>query len=132
LFAVIGLVAISGCKAEWSIHKAPDGYAIIRDGILTAPRNIPPIHNELEFAIIGVDGGPVERERVPPFVDEPPGVLVVTGTHRLRSIVGPPWRGPGYHSKDITFQVTVENRKVYFLEGDKDGMPILVEEHPNN
>lgn len=119
-------MVLCGCGVA---AKAPDGYGVVREHIVFAPRNIPPIKSELDFTILEVDGAPARREIPPPFVDMQPGVFVSAGSHRFKAKVAPHLLPPGYKPRDVTFDATVQSGRVYFLV-DKDGGPILVEDHP--
>ena len=123
-----GVVSLVGCRQEWSIHKAPDGFAVVREHVIFAPRNIPPARSELDFTIITVDGAAVVRERPPPFVDLEPGALVAAGIHRFTARVAPHLLPPGYRPYEVSFMAAVEGGKIYFLV-DREKMPVLVEEH---
>ena len=122
------LLLLVGCGWEWSIHKAPEGFGVVREHIVFAPRNIPPVRSELDFTIFEIDGAPVAREVPPPFVDIQPGALVPIGNHHFRARVAPHRLPPGYPGREVSFDASVESGKVYFLV-DKNGMPVLVEEY---
>jgi hypothetical protein len=128
VFIVAGILPLIGCAQEASIHKAPDGFAIVREHVVFNPHNIPPIRSELDYTIVEVDGAPVTRETPPPWVDMQPGALVSAGTHHFEARVQPHRLPLGYQPKDVSFAATVESGKVYFLVGDKDDIPVLVEE----
>ena len=72
------VVSIS-CTKEWNRHKAPNGFSVVREHVISAPHNIPPILSELDFTIIEVDGAQVNREIPPPFVDIQAGALIPAG-----------------------------------------------------
>jgi len=130
LFGIPSLIFV-GRRLEWSIHKAPYGFAVIREHTVYGPLNVPPVISSLDFTIDGVDGGGVSREWLPPYpwLDEPSGVLVSEGTHRFRADVIPFSRRPDQKPSEILFVAAVESRKIYFLVGDIGGKPILVEEN---
>jgi hypothetical protein len=131
LFLTVGIALQVGCGQESSIHKAPRGFAAVREHIVFAPHNLPPIKSELDFTIVAVDGGPITRETPPPFVDMRPGVLVTAGTHRFVARVQPHRLPRGYQPKEVSFVATAESGKVYFLVDDSNGAPVLIEEHMN-
>jgi hypothetical protein len=117
---------LGGCSGR---NKPPDGYGVVQEHVVFAPRNIPPIRSTLDFTIIEIDGAPVKRETPPLFVDMQPGALVSAGTHRFSAMVAPHARPPGYQPHEITFSAHVEAGRIYDLVDDKDGNPILIEEH---
>jgi hypothetical protein len=65
---VLGCVwcGLVGCSRE---IRPPAGFAIIREHVIAAPHNIPPIHSELDYTVIRVDGAAFGREKVPFLVD---------------------------------------------------------------
>jgi hypothetical protein len=107
--------------------KAPDGYAIVREHVIYSPGNVPPIHSNLDYTIVEIDGAPVTREPTPPLADMQPGALIPVGTHRFKAIVEPHMRPPNLQPKEVTFSASVANRKIYDLVDDKDGQPVLIE-----
>ncbi len=125
---VAGILPLIGAAQESSIHEVPDGFAVVREHVISNPRNIPPIRSELDYTIAEVDGAPVTRERPPPLVDIQPGALVSAGTHHFEARVQPHRLPLGYQPKHVSFVATVESGKVYFLVDDKDAMPVLIEE----
>jgi hypothetical protein len=128
--SVLALLAASsvlgGCRGR---NKPPDGYGVVQEHIVFAPRNIPPIRSTLDFTIIAIDGAPVRRESPPLFVDMQPGALVLAGTHHFSALVAPHLRPPGYQPHEVTFMADVEAGRIYDLVDDKEGKPILIEEH---
>jgi len=44
-------------------------------------------------------------------------------------MVAPHVRPPGYQPREVVFKGQVEAGKIYDLVDDKDGNPILIEEH---
>jgi hypothetical protein len=127
-FLLSACVVLGGCKQEWNIHKAPEGFSIVREHVISAPRNIPPIQSELDFTIIEIDGAPVRRENLPPLVDIQPGALITAGAHCFRAKVAPHLLPPNYRPYEVSFVATVERGKIYLLV-DKNGGLVLVEEH---
>lgn len=125
----VGTFLLVGRKLEWSIHKPPYGFAVVREHLVFAPRNIPPIRSNLDFTIVEIDGAPVRREIPPPLVDRQPGALVSAGPHSFRAKVQPHALPPHYQPYEVTFVAIVESGKVYELVDDERGAPILVEEH---
>jgi hypothetical protein len=123
---ILSLAVFSGCHPNWDSTKAPSGFAIIREHIIEAPNNIPPIHSKLDFTIIEVDGAPVTRETAPALVDMQPGALVAAGSHHLRARVAPHLLPPNYQPHEVSFESKVESGKVYFIV-DNEGAPVLVE-----
>jgi hypothetical protein len=97
--------------------------------MISSPHNIPPIHSELDFTIIEIDGASFTRETPPLLVDMQPGALVTAGTHRFRAKVMPHLRRVDDQPHDVSFVAAVESGKAYFLVDDKDKMPVLIEEH---
>ena len=117
---------LGGCSGR---NRPPDGYGVVQEHVVYAPRNIPPIRSTLDFTIIQIDGAPVRRETPPLFADMQPGALVSAGTHRFSAMVAPLARPPGYQPHEITFNAQVDAGRIYDLVDDKDGNPILIEEH---
>jgi hypothetical protein len=129
LLAPIAALAVAGGCRDAS--KAPEGYGVVREHVISAPHNIPPIQSELDFTILDVDGAPVRREIPPPLVDMQPGALVLAGSHNFRTKVAPHMLPPGYQPHEITFVANVESGKIYYLVDNKDGSPILIELNPD-
>jgi len=101
----------------------------VREHIISSPGNDPPVASTLDFTITQIDGAPVTREKIPPWVDLQRGALVPAGPHQFTALVAPHLRPRDYRAKEISFAVTVGSGKVYFLVDREDGAPILVEEH---
>jgi hypothetical protein len=126
---LIGMALIMGRHQEWSIHKPPHGFAVVREHVMLAPHNVPPIDSKLDFTIVEVDGAQVTRETPPRFADIQPGALVSAGAHHFKARVAPHLRPAGYQPQEVSFVATVESGKVYCLVDDKDGKPVLIEEN---
>lgn len=124
---IAGSALLPGCKQEWSLHRAPDGYGVVRDRVAPAPSATPPVNSWLDLTITGVDNAPVVREKLPPLVDLPPGVLVPEGEHRFDVEARPHFGAATYLPLELSFVATVESGKIYFLV-DNTGGPKLVEE----
>jgi hypothetical protein len=125
LLTMFALLGVSGCSGA---DKAPIGYGVVREHVISAPHNIPPIRSELDFTIIEIDGSPVKREVLPPLVDMQPGALVAAGAHHFKAKVAPHMRSPGDQPHEVSFDASVESEKIYYLV-DKDGIPVLIEAH---
>lgn len=117
-----GAVGGGGCSFE-------SRDAVVIDGVLSA-RN-PPIRNDRSFVVLEVDGAPFRRERIRPFEDMYPGVLVAPGTHRFKvnveiipapAALPPPKRTP----YEASFTGTVVAGHRYLIASNK-GLPELVE-----
>ena len=122
------IVLAAGCS-KWNAEEAPAGFAIIREHTISAPGNDPPITSTLDFTLIEIDGKPVTRETVPPWVDLQRGALVSAGTHQFKAMVSPHVRPPGYQPAEVVFTATVNSSRVYYLVG-KDGGPVLIKAKP--
>src|ERR1017187_5046420 len=83
---IVALAVACGCR---DANKAPDGYSLVREHVIFAPHNVPPIRSDLDFTILEVDGAPVRREVPPPLVDMQPGVLVLAGCRHFWGNVAP-------------------------------------------
>lgn len=118
-------VAVAGCT-KWKSDEAPAGFAIVREHVIEAPRNHPPIRSALDFTLVAIDGAPVVRETIPPWVDLQRGALLAAGTHTFKALVSPHIRSPDQPPQEISFVATVESRTVYFLI-EKNAAPVLVE-----
>lgn len=116
-----------GC-VRWNIDRAPAGFAVVREHVVSAPRNDPPVASTLDFTITEIDGAPVTREKIPPWVDLQPGALMSAGTHQFKALVAPHLRPRDWRAKEVSFTATVESGKVYFLV-DREGAPALIEAH---
>jgi hypothetical protein len=127
--AILALQSLlgSGCLL-WKIDQAPSGFAIVREHMISAPRNDPPVTSTLDFTITAIDGAAVVREKVPPWVDMQRGALVAAGAHQFKAWVAPHTRPRDYQPKEVSFAASVDSGKVYFLV-DRDGAPVLIEEH---
>lgn len=143
--ALFALAALA-CGKYWDYSKAPEGYSIVRDNVISSPRNIPPVTTRFVYSVIEVDGASPKRETVPVFVDAQPGVQVSAGHHWFRARVSyfplpqditgrnnppeipPEWRKP----KEIRFEEDTLSGVAYMIVGDKDGGPVLVQEHPRD
>jgi hypothetical protein len=117
-----------GCGRKGDVHQAPDGFGIVREHMISVPGNIPPVRSKLDFTITEIDGGPVTREIPPSLVDMQPGAVVRAGAHQFKAKVAPHLLPAGYRPHEVSFVANVESGKIYFLV-DKDGEPVLVEEH---
>ena len=125
ILAISALALGSSCSNRTD-EAVPPGYAVIREHVVSAPRNDPPISSTLDFTLIEVDGKPVIRETIPRWVDMQPGALVSAGNHEFKARVSPHARPPNHQPTDVVFKLKVESQKVYYLV-DKDGWPVLVE-----
>ena len=127
-FSLLPILALLGVCACSGIDKAPNGYGVVREHIMSAPHNIPPVRSDIDFTILEIDGAPVKREVLPPFVDMLPGALLSAGSHHFKAKVAPIMRSPDHQSHDVTFDASVESGEIYYLV-DKDGSPVLIEAH---
>lgn len=123
---LLSVVIFSGC---WKADRAPAGFAIVREHVIYASQNDPPITSSLDFTITAIDAAAVTRERVPPWIDIQRGALIPAGRHNFSARVIPHARRSGEVAKEVSFVAVVESRKVYELV-DKDEKPILIEVHP--
>jgi hypothetical protein len=101
------------------------GRATVAEGVLSAPRNLPPIRNQFSYSLVDVDGRSILRT-IPPFRDLPPVALVPPGSHVFRVRVAPfsrPVRSP---LREEAFTTTVERGKHYVICSGDAGM-ILTE-----
>src|SRR5437868_5734859 len=94
LLAALLLLAAAGC-AKWQADKAPAGFAIVREHVIMAPGNDPPISSKLDFTLTAIDGAAITRETVPPWVDIQPGALVAAGRHSFKAWIAPHFHRPG-------------------------------------
>lgn len=116
---------VAGCSMR-NAEEAPAGFAVIREHMIGVPGNDPPISSTLDFTIIEIDGNPVTRETIPPFVSMQPGALVPAGIHEFKALVSPHVRPPNHRPAAAVFRANVQSTKVYYLIG-KDGGPVLIE-----
>ena len=126
--AAILLAVLAGCS-RWNGAVAPVGSAVIREHVVSAQGNDPPIYSVLDFTIVEVDGKVAVRETIPRLVDMQPGVLVPAGNHEFKALVSPHMRPPNHRPSEVVFSATVESTKVYYLT-DKDGSAVLIEAKP--
>src|SRR4051794_39152112 len=90
---LLSALALIGC-AGWNAEEAPAEFSIVREHVVSGPRNDPPISSTLDFTITSIDGALVNRETVPPWVDIQRGALVSAGTHVFKTLVIPHMRRP--------------------------------------
>jgi hypothetical protein len=119
------IALVAGCS-QWNAEEAPAGFAVVREHVIAAPGNDPPISSTLDFTVIEVDRKPVTRETIPLLVDVQPGALVSAGSHEFKALVSPHARPPNHRPAEVVFSANVQSTKVYYLV-DKDGEPVLVE-----
>jgi hypothetical protein len=119
------IILAAGCS-KWNAEDAPAGFALIREHTISAPGNDPPITGTLDFTLIEIDGNPVARETIPPWIDQQRGALVSAGTHQFKAMASPHVRPPDHQPAEVVFTATVKSSKVYYLVG-KDGGPVLIE-----
>ncbi len=124
--SVVLLVLLTAGCSRWNAEEAPAGFAIIREHMISAPQNDPPITSTLDYTLIKIDGNPVVRETIPPLVDLQRGALVSAGTHEFKALVSPHVRPPGHEPAEVVFTAEVQSAKVYYLVG-QDGGPVLIE-----
>jgi hypothetical protein len=127
--AVLVIQSLLGGCVFWNSDEAPPGFSIVREHIISCPRNDPPVTSTLDFTITKVDGAAVTREKLPPWVDMQRGALIPAGPHQFTAMVAPHLRPPDFKPKEVSFAATVTSGTVYFLVDNQDGAPILVEEH---
>jgi hypothetical protein len=123
------LVLLGACSRYWNAYKAPDGFGIVREHVVSVPNNFAPIRSNFDYTITRIDGGPITRETYPKFVDLQPGALVAAGVHRFEARVAPVVVPRGYKPEEVSFEARVESGKVYFLV-DHENRPALVEARP--
>jgi hypothetical protein len=123
-----GLVLLVACNWKWDPDKAPEGFGIVREHVISAPHNIPPIRSEWNYTIIDIDGRPVVRETYPPWIDLQAGALVSVGTHHFRGRVAPNLLPRDYKPHEVSFDGNVASGKVYFVVGQENEAS-LVESH---
>ena len=129
LIAAAGL--LGGCYPNGYDSTAAGGFGIVREHIISAPRNDPPILSTIDYTIASVDGKAPVRERVPPWVDLQPGVLLTAGSHRIVARAVPHLRPKDHAPKELSFTLEIGDRKVYDLVDDPSGNPHLVEVRPS-
>jgi hypothetical protein len=141
------LAAISpGCARLWNQSRAPQGYSIVRDQIISAPRNLPPIETNFVYSILEVDGSAPVPEWIPPFVDALPGAKMTAGHHKILAkikyfplpkdidpktslpVIPAAWR----ESKEIVFEKDLSDGVVYYLVGNAEGNPELIANNPRD
>ena len=124
------LIALTVCGcAKWDPNQAPAGFAVVREHAIIGKvvfQNNLPVSSALDFTITEIDGAPIARETIPPWVDLQRGALVPAGARRFKALAQPYVLPRDYQPKEVSFVATVESRKVYSLI-DKDGMPALIE-----
>ena len=134
---------LSGCSVR---NEAPRGYAIVRDNIITAPRNFPPVETDFVVSILKVDGAEPVPESIPPLVDQTPGAQVTAGHHKFRArvkfvalrrdmdpkthlpIIPAGWQRP----RECDFEGDLVDGVVYFLVGDAVGNPVFIMDRPRD
>ncbi len=127
----IALAALCGCT-KWDLNQAPAGSAVVREHAITKKvvfQNNLPVSSELDFTLTQIDGAPIARETIPPWVHLQRGALVPAGEHRFKALAQPHVLPRDYQPKEVSFVATVESGKVYYLI-DKDGMPALIDAPP--
>lgn len=123
--AILLIALFAGCL-KGNSADVPAGFAVIREHVVSAPRNDPPVTSLLDYTLTGIDGKPVTRETLPPLVDMQPGALVAVGSHEFKALVSPHLRPSNHHQIEVVFKADVRNGKIYYL-ADKDGAPVLLE-----
>jgi len=119
---------VCGCT-KWDPNQAPAGFAVVREHAIIGKvvfRDNLPVSGPLAFMLTEIDGAPITRETIPPWVHLQRGALVSVGAHRFKALARPVVLPRYYQPKEVAFVATVESRKVYYLI-DKDGMPVLSE-----
>lgn len=124
LLVVLVAFSLAGCAAP---DFAPAGFGIVREHIIFASRNDPPILSTYDLTIVSVDGQPPQRESLPRLTHDRPGVQMPAGTRRIVARVSPHLRPAGHVPEERTFDLTVESGKAYYLFGDEAGRVQLVE-----
>ena len=126
------LIALTVCGCtKWNPYQAPSGFAVVREhslGKVVFQNNLP-VSSSLDFTITKIDGAPVARETIPPWVDLQRGALVPAGAHRFDVLAQPHAHPLGYQPKEVSFVETVTSKTVYYLV-EKEGLPVLIEAHP--
>lgn len=126
-FLALLFVASFGLFACSPPTQAPEGYAIVREHLVSSGKGmVPQVSSNLDYTIVEIDGASFAREKVPLFADMQPGALISAGTHRIKAMVEPHVRPPNSKPKEVTFTATVESRKIYYLVDDKERQPVLV------
>jgi hypothetical protein len=113
------LFAFAGCAKLFRVEQPSPDHAIVSDHMIEGTGG-------LDYALIAIDGRPVEKEKVPKLVDMMPGAVVGIGPHQFTVSVAPHLRPPGYVPHETVFTASVDGGKRYFV-GTKDGLPVLVE-----
>lgn len=122
--ASIASFALSACSPP---TLAPEGYAIVREHLISSGKGmVPRISSNLDYRIVEIDGASFAREKVPLLADMQPGALISAGTHRIKAMVEPHQRPPDSKPKEVTFTATVESRKIYYLVDDNERQPVLI------
>jgi hypothetical protein len=103
---LLSLLLVTGCR-----HHYPHS-ALVVDEIISAPRAVPAIHNDLDLKLVAVDGQPVEREQ-PYMADAWLCAVVAPGTHSFRLSVAPIPRPAGFAPYEVVISATVEEGKSY-------------------
>ena len=138
------LVAVlSGCSVR---NEAPRGYSIVRDNIITAPRNLPPVETDFVVSILKVDGAEPVPESIPPLVDQAPGVQVTAGHHKFHArvkfvalpgdmdpkshlpIIPAGWQSP----REVDLEGDLVDGVVYFVVGNAAGNPVFMVDRPRD
>jgi hypothetical protein len=119
------VVLVAGCS-NWDVGKAPAGFGVIREHVVSAPGNDPPISSTFDYSIVEIDGKPVSRETIPPWIDMVSGALVSAGSHEFKALVSPHLRPLNHQPAKTVFRADVQSTKVYYLV-DKEGGPVLIE-----
>jgi hypothetical protein len=127
--ALGGLGALGACSRYWDAYKAPDGFGIVREHVVSSPNNLTPVRSNVDYTITRIDGGPITRETYPGFVDLQPGALVAAGSHHFEARAAPVVLPRDYKPYEVSFDARVDGGKVYYLV-DQGKRPALVEARP--
>ena len=108
----VALVFWGGCKGT---DKFPDGFCLVREHVVWAPSNIPPIESELDCSLLEVDGAPPQRKPRTKLDDGDPDALIPSGFHHFKARATP-WRMPPDAVRhEMFFDASVEGGKEYYL-----------------
>ena len=119
-FAILLAFAFSGCPMPFKVPEPGPDYALVADHLIEGT-------GEFDYALVEMDGRPVERERIPFGVDMNARAVAKIGTHTFKVQLSPHRRPRGYVPHEATFTAKVDGGKTYFV-GTTDGLPVLVEQ----
>jgi len=103
---ILLMALMAGGCTKWDPNQAPAGFAVVREHAITGKvvfRNNLPVSSPLDFTLTEIDGAPIARETIPPWVDLQRGALVPAGAHGFKALAQPYVLPLNYQPKEVSF-----------------------------